>query len=91
MPEKIVLKNADVPGITGIDVYLQYGGYDGLRKALKEFTPEQITDMVKQSGLRGHQVGVHPQERLASLPGVQCRRGRAGHLQRPRHHGEAAA
>jgi NADH-quinone oxidoreductase subunit F len=53
MPEKIVLKNADVPGITGIDVYLQYGGYDGLRKALKEFTPEQITDMVKQSGLRG--------------------------------------
>lgn len=53
MPEKIVLKNADVPGIADIDVYMAHGGYDGLRKALKEHTPEQITDMVKASGLRG--------------------------------------
>ena len=53
MPEKIVLKNADVPGIADIDVYMQHGGYEGLRKALKECTPDQITDMVKKSGLRG--------------------------------------
>ncbi len=53
MPEKIVLKNADVPGIADIDVYMQRGGYAGLRKALREHTPEQITDMVKCSGIRG--------------------------------------
>ena len=53
MPEKIVLKNADIPGIAEIDVYMQHGGYEGLRKALKEHMPDQVTDMVKKSGLRG--------------------------------------
>ena len=32
---------------------IRHGGYDGLRKALKECTPDQVTDMVKRSGLRG--------------------------------------
>ncbi len=36
-----------------IDVYLKTGGYQGLRKALKEFTPEKITEEVKKSVLRG--------------------------------------
>ncbi|MEP7342971.1 MAG: NADH-quinone oxidoreductase subunit NuoF [Acidobacteriota bacterium] len=36
-----------------IDVYLETGGYKGLAKALKEFTPEQVTDEVKKSVLRG--------------------------------------
>jgi NADH-quinone oxidoreductase subunit F len=53
MPEKIVLKNADVPGIADIAVYIQHGGYEGLSQALKQYTPDQITDMVKRSGLRG--------------------------------------
>ncbi len=53
MPEKIVLKHADVPGIAGIDVYMQHGGYEGLRKALRELSPEQVVDLVKRSGLRG--------------------------------------
>ncbi len=53
MSEKIVLKDADVAGIADIGVYLAHGGYAGLRKALRDLTPEQITDMVKRSGLRG--------------------------------------
>jgi NADH-quinone oxidoreductase subunit F len=53
MPEKIVLKNADVPGIADIDVYMRFGGYEGLKKALTGYTPDQVTDMVKRSGLRG--------------------------------------
>jgi NADH-quinone oxidoreductase subunit F len=53
MPEKIVLKNADVPGIADIDVYLKHGGYAGLRKALASYSPTQVTDIVKGSGLRG--------------------------------------
>ena len=36
-----------------IDVYLETGGYKGLAKALKEFTPAQIIDEVKRSVLRG--------------------------------------
>ena len=36
-----------------IDVYLETGGYKGLAKALKEFTPAQIIDEVKKSVLRG--------------------------------------
>jgi NADH-quinone oxidoreductase subunit F len=53
MSEKIVLKDADVPGMADIGVYVEHGGYAGLRKALHELTPEQVTDMVKRSGLRG--------------------------------------
>ncbi len=51
--EKIVLKNADVPGIADIGVYTRHGGYDALRKALAQHTPDEIVAMVKASGLRG--------------------------------------
>src|SRR5947207_6632009 len=53
MPELIVTKNIDVPGLDTIDVYRQYGGYKALAKALKEYQPEGLLDMVKKSGLRG--------------------------------------
>ncbi len=33
--------------------YLDTGGYDGLRKALAEMTPEQVTEEVKASNMRG--------------------------------------
>lgn len=36
-----------------IDVYLKTAGYEGLAKALKEFTPAQVIDEVKKSVLRG--------------------------------------
>lgn len=36
-----------------LDVYMKHGGYTALRKALKEMTPEQITQEVIDSGLRG--------------------------------------
>ncbi len=53
MPELIVTKNLDVPGIDTIDVYRKHGGYEALAKALKEYQPEDIVDLVKKSGLRG--------------------------------------
>lgn len=53
MPELIVTKNLDVPGIDTIEVYRQHGGYEALAKALMEYQPEQIVEMVKKSGLRG--------------------------------------
>jgi NADH-quinone oxidoreductase subunit F len=36
-----------------LDVYLNYDGYKGLERALKQLTPEQVTDEVKKSNLRG--------------------------------------
>ena len=36
-----------------INVYTEHGGYQALQKALKEFTPAQVTDEVKKSALRG--------------------------------------
>ena len=42
-----------VPDSHKLDVYLQYDGYKGLERALKELTPEQVIDEVKKSNLRG--------------------------------------
>ncbi len=53
MPIKILTRNLGVPNLTSIDVYESLGGYEGLRKALREFTPAQVIDTVKKSGLRG--------------------------------------
>jgi NADH-quinone oxidoreductase subunit F len=53
MPELIVTKNLDIAGIDGIEVYRQNGGYEALAKALNEYQPDEIVELMKQSGLRG--------------------------------------
>lgn len=54
MPEKrIVLKNCEVIDPDNINTYLSQGGFEALKKALAEMTPEQIIAEVKASGLRG--------------------------------------
>jgi len=53
MPEKILFKYIDEPGQDTIEVYMKNGGYSALPKVLKEYTPDQVTDIVKESGLRG--------------------------------------
>jgi NADH-quinone oxidoreductase subunit F len=49
----ILLRDLDIPDIKEIDVYLANGGYEGLRKALADHTPDEVIDIVKASGLRG--------------------------------------
>ena len=51
--EHILLRDLDTPDILQLAVYEQHGGYSALRKAIKEMTPDQVTDVVKASGLRG--------------------------------------
>lgn len=48
--EKLILP--DIPGLHTIDVYESHGGYKAFRKALG-MKPEEVTDDVKKSGLRG--------------------------------------
>ena len=51
--QRNVLRNCGNIDPEGIDDFLAVGGYQALRKALLEMTPEQIIDEVKRSGLRG--------------------------------------
>src|SRR6266702_3917056 len=53
MPELIVTKNIDAPDLDTLEGYRQHGGYEALAKALKEYQPDDIVEMVKKSGLRG--------------------------------------
>jgi NADH-quinone oxidoreductase subunit F len=51
--EKIILRNQDIPDISDIDVYERNGGYEALKRAVQGMTPDQVTDAVKASGLKG--------------------------------------
>src|SRR3989440_10868282 len=53
MPELIITKNIDAPGLDTVKGYRKRGGYKSLAKALKESQPDDILEMVKKSGLRG--------------------------------------
>ena len=49
--EKIILK--DIPGLDKIGVYENNGGYSAWKKVLSGMKPEEVTEEVKKSGLRG--------------------------------------
>jgi len=53
LDQHILLRHRDVPNVKDINVYLEDGGYQALQKALKEMKPEEVTNEVKSSGLRG--------------------------------------
>jgi NADH-quinone oxidoreductase subunit F len=53
MTLRILLRDLDIPGLSKLDVYGKNGGYDALRKALTTMKPDEVTDVVKASGLRG--------------------------------------
>ncbi len=53
MSTKILTKNMHVENLPQIETYESLGGYKGLAKALREYQPAEVTDIVKRSGLRG--------------------------------------
>src|SRR5450432_948430 len=53
MSRKLLLEKDHVENIRLYDVYRKEGGYRSVEKALKTMTPDQVTDEVKKSGLRG--------------------------------------
>lgn len=52
MNEKVLTRYFDIPHLYNIDVYLEKGGYEAVRKALK-LKPEEIIEEVKKANLRG--------------------------------------
>ena len=53
MGRKLLIEKVGVEGIRYYDAYRKNGGYRSVEKALKSMTPDQVTDEVKKSGLRG--------------------------------------
>ncbi len=51
--KRIVLRNCGIIDPNSIDEYIARGGYQAIQKVLKEYTPEQVIDIVLKSGLRG--------------------------------------
>ncbi len=58
--ERVALKNCGVINPENIDEYIAYDGYMALGKCLTEYTPEQVVEIVKASGLRGRGGGGFP-------------------------------
>jgi NADH-quinone oxidoreductase subunit F len=52
MKEHILLRDNDIPDIGKLKVYMENGGYEGLKKAVS-MKPEKVIDIVKDAGLRG--------------------------------------
>ena len=50
---RIALKNCGIIDPESIDEYLARDGYKALEKVLNEYSPEQVIDIVKKSGIRG--------------------------------------
>ena len=51
--KRIALKNCGVVNPEEIDEYIAFDGYKALEKVLKEMTPDEVINVIKESGLRG--------------------------------------
>jgi NADH-quinone oxidoreductase subunit F len=48
-----LFKDIDTPGLMGIETYRKGGGYQALEQSIGKKSPDEITEVVKASGLRG--------------------------------------
>jgi NADH-quinone oxidoreductase subunit F len=53
MTTTILFKGIDEPGLNTIQTYRSHGGYESLRKVLTQMTPDDVTEELTASGLRG--------------------------------------
>jgi NADH:ubiquinone oxidoreductase subunit F (NADH-binding)/(2Fe-2S) ferredoxin len=51
--QRIILRNCGRINPERIEDYIATGGYESLKKVLKNMTPEKVIDTIKRSGLRG--------------------------------------
>ncbi len=64
---RVALRNCGVINPELIDEYIAFDGYAALAKCLTEYTPEQVIQIVKDSGLRGRGGGGFPTGRKWEL------------------------
>ncbi len=57
---RVALRNCGVIDPEQIDEYIAFEGYKALGKCLLEYTPQQVIDVMKESGLRGRGGGGFP-------------------------------
>lgn len=65
--KRVALRNCGVINPEDIDEYIAYDGYQALAKCLTEYTPEQVIQVIKDSGLRGRGGGGFPTGRKWEL------------------------
>jgi NADH-quinone oxidoreductase subunit F len=51
--DHLLLRHREIPDIARLDVYQQNGGIVAWKKAVSTMKPQEVTDLVKASGLRG--------------------------------------
>ncbi len=49
----VLLRHRDIPNLNQLDVYQKNGGFEAFKKAITAMKPNEVTDVVKASGLRG--------------------------------------
>jgi NADH-quinone oxidoreductase subunit F len=49
----VLLRHRDIPDIQKLEVYKKNGGFEAFKKVVTQMKPNEVTDMVKSSGLRG--------------------------------------
>ena len=53
MSKYLLLRHREVPTLNRLEVYRQHGGFQAFHKAVTSMQPDQVTEVVKASGLRG--------------------------------------
>lgn len=53
MDQYILLRHRDIPNIKDCKVYLENGGFEAFKQVVTSIKPEEVTEIVKASGLRG--------------------------------------
>ena len=49
----VLLRHRDIPDLNTLSVYKKNGGFAAFKKAVSKMQPNEVTDVVKNSGLRG--------------------------------------
>jgi NADH-quinone oxidoreductase subunit F len=49
----MLLRNREIPDIWQFDTYVKNGGYDGLKKAVQDHSPDEVIQIVLDANLRG--------------------------------------
>lgn len=53
MSEHVLLRHRDIPNLNELDIYLENGGFHAFQQVVTEMGADEVTQIIKESGLRG--------------------------------------